>query len=161
MAKKRNPNPACCSDTKGIWNGYVSTLALAAGYERCLPFFRLLFRRRNKIEESLKKHVHQYDQQQAVNQGVLKLSPFFKYQESSTTKDWLQSNAQLRKHKELLQLCDMKESTMEPHNFLFFFYMVDNLLTHVQILAPLSPCGHGGSPVVTPGHEAKLYVCSG
>ncbi|CAI9267203.1 unnamed protein product [Lactuca saligna] len=39
--------------------------------------------------------------------------------------------------------------------------MVDNLLTHVQILAPLSPCGHGGSPAVTPGHEAKLYVCSG
>ncbi|CAI9270968.1 unnamed protein product [Lactuca saligna] len=38
--------------------------------------------------------------------------------------------------------------------------MVDNLLTHVQILAPLSPCGHGGSPAVTPGHEAKLYVCS-
>ncbi|CAI9270148.1 unnamed protein product [Lactuca saligna] len=39
--------------------------------------------------------------------------------------------------------------------------MVDNLLTHVQILTPLSPCGHGGSPAVTPGHEAKLYVCSG
>ncbi|CAI9298804.1 unnamed protein product [Lactuca saligna] len=39
--------------------------------------------------------------------------------------------------------------------------MVDNLLTHVQILALLSPCGHGGPPAVTPGHEAKPHVCSG
>ena len=39
--------------------------------------------------------------------------------------------------------------------------MVDNLLTHVQILTLLSPCGHGGSPAVTPGHEAKPHVCSG
>ncbi|CAH1413721.1 unnamed protein product [Lactuca virosa] len=35
------------------------------------------------------------------------------------------------------------------------------LLTHVQILALLSPCGHGGSPAVTPGHESKPHVCSG
>ena len=39
--------------------------------------------------------------------------------------------------------------------------IVDNLLTHVQILTPLSTCGHGGLPAVTPWHEAKLHVCSG
>lgn len=39
--------------------------------------------------------IHQYDQQQAQNQGMLKLSPFFKGQESLVTKDWLESNAQV------------------------------------------------------------------
>lgn len=39
--------------------------------------------------------------------------------------------------------------------------MLDNLLTHIQILTLLNPCGHGGSSVVTPGHEAKPHVCNG
>ena len=38
--------------------------------------------------------------------------------------------------------------------------MVDNLLTNVQILAPLSPCGGGGLSAVTPGHEQSLMFAA-
>ena len=39
--------------------------------------------------------------------------------------------------------------------------ILDNLLTHVQIISLISPCGHGGSPVVTSGgHETQTHVRS-
>lgn len=41
-----------------------------------------------------------------------------------------------------------------------FKSIMDNLLIHVQILAPLNPCGYGGSPTVIPGHEAKPHIYS-